>query len=450
MKKMKAYLNVGKLRLNMLLRREAIKNYPVKAYIEPTLFCNLRCPACPTGLQLGLRPSSSIDVDLFKSAIDEVGDYLFELWMYNWGEPLLHKQTPEMIRYAKEKGIERIRLSTNLSIPLTDDYIERFVRSGLDELIVSLDGTTQETYSKYRIRGEIDLVHQNMFRIQAAKTRLGLSTPNIAWQFLVFKHNEHQIKQAQAEYRDWGADSIHFSGAEMPFEQYATGFEPSTIPEFNQYHPDHPLHKELERYKASGKPCSWLYGVFVLNPNGRVSSCCSVVDGGDDFGEYSPRNGFFKVWNSSKFGQARRLFTNHKRKSVKKSGAQTSNQSSNGHRNEPKGTVLPGTRSSLPVFDIRPSKVPSEDKIICHSCPIPYRMNEALEAIDYSAAALLTSFQRELAPSKKARLLSAYLLMGMPNRQNYLRGFWSYGAAHFRAFAQTLTHGMLSSNPRPR
>src|SRR5713101_4977833 len=77
MKKMRAYLNVGKLRLNMRLKRESIKNYPVKAYIEPTLFCNLRCPACPTGLQLGLRPSASIDVGLFKSAIDDSGRISF-------------------------------------------------------------------------------------------------------------------------------------------------------------------------------------------------------------------------------------------------------------------------------------------------------------------------------------------------------------------------------------
>src|SRR5689334_13242274 len=93
MKSLRAYSNVGKMRLNMLLRRQAIRNYPVKAYIEPTLFCNLRCPACPTGLQFGLRPSATMDVNLFKQAIDEMGPYLFDLWMFNWGEPLLHRQT---------------------------------------------------------------------------------------------------------------------------------------------------------------------------------------------------------------------------------------------------------------------------------------------------------------------------------------------------------------------
>ena len=436
--KMRAYWNVGKLRFNMLLKREVIKNYPVKAYIEPSLFCNLRCPACPTGLQLGLRPSASIDVDLFKSAIDEVGDYLFHLWMYNWGEPLLHKQTPEMIRYAKDKGIELIRLSTNLSIPLTDDYIERLALSGLDELIVSLDGTTAETYSKYRVRGEIDLVHKNMLRIQEAKVRLKSSKPHIAWQFLVFRHNEHEMKQALASHRDWGADSIYFYGAEMPYNEHASGFEPSTIPEYNQYHPDHPQQLELKRYKRSGQPCSWLYGVFLLNPNGKVSPCCSVPDQTEDFGEYSPADGFFKVWNNKKFKQARGLFKPRKSGSVNKitdkkvgeSAIKVAENGSNGSRK----TI------ALPIFKApQSSVVPSEDRLICHSCPIPYRMNEALITVQSAVVSLARSFIQESSILKRARILLAYLFMGIPSWTFIL----SFGAHKFPLFARTLV-----TNPR--
>jgi MoaA/NifB/PqqE/SkfB family radical SAM enzyme len=95
MKKPKAYLNVLKLRINMALKREAVNSYPVVAFIEPNLYCNLQCPACPTGLRLGLRPTVAIDEELFKTTIDQIGDYIFQLYMYNWGEPLLHKRTPK-------------------------------------------------------------------------------------------------------------------------------------------------------------------------------------------------------------------------------------------------------------------------------------------------------------------------------------------------------------------
>lgn len=449
MKKMRAYANVGKLRLNMLLKREAITNYPVKAYIEPTLFCNLRCPACPTGLQLGLRPSSTMDMDLFKSAIDEMGNYLFVLQMYNWGEPLLHRQTPEMIRYAKDKKIEIIRLSTNLSLNLTDDYIERLVQSGLTDLIVSLDGMTSETYSKYRVRGEFDLVRRNMMRIQQAKTRLGVTTPEVIWQFLVFKHNEHEIAQAQAEYREWGADKLAIFGAEMPAQGYDEGFEPSTIPEYSQYHPDHRNQLKLKRLKASGKPCSWLYGVFVLNPNGKVSPCCSVVNQGDDFAEYSSPNGFFAAWNSNRFKRARSLFSTRKPKASTRNGKQVAESLPT--ENAKGGASVSKRRTvTLPIFNTSPPITsPPEDQLICHTCPIPYLMGEATDVVDNAALEVLRMV-RESPIWQKPRPLAAYLLMGMPGWKSYLRSFLSRRTRNISALARAHAHEMLHSSSRAR
>lgn len=434
MKSLRAYSNVGKLRLNMLLRRQIIGNYPVKAYIEPTLFCNLRCPACPTGLQFGLRPSTTMDVNLFKQAIDEMGPYLFDLWMFNWGEPLLHRQTPEMIRYAKDKGIEKIRLSSNMSIPFTDDYIDRLVSSGLDELIVSLDGTTPETYSHYRRNGEFDLVCRNMRRIQEAKTRLGSSTPEVIWQYLVFRHNEHEIGIAQAEYREWGADVLSVHGAEMPNGEAADQFAPSTLPEHNIYHADHPYRKLLQNYKASKLPCSWLYGVFLLNPNGKVSPCCAVQEEKDDFSELKLGGSFHEAWNSQRFRLAR-------------AGGSTRNpaagekQESNGRRRKP---------ASLPVLSAsgRPQGV--EGDLICETCPIPYRQAEALDTINVAAEELLRSFHREPSPWKKSRLLLLYLLMGAPGARRRLPNILSLGAPNLRVFVRTVGHVMLHAVPRAK
>ena len=88
-KPIKAYSNILKLRINMILRRQVVRNYPIEAFIEPTLFCNLHCPGCPTGLRLGLRPPVAIEMSMFKTIIDEIGNYLFRLYMFKWGEPLL-------------------------------------------------------------------------------------------------------------------------------------------------------------------------------------------------------------------------------------------------------------------------------------------------------------------------------------------------------------------------
>ena len=69
---------------------------------------------------------------------------------------------------------------------------------------------------------------------------------------------------------------LSIGGAEMPMEPHNVGFEPSTIPQFNIYHPDHPTQRAAEQQITSERSCSWLYGVFVLNPNGKVSPCCAV------------------------------------------------------------------------------------------------------------------------------------------------------------------------------
>lgn len=416
MKKLPAYLNVLKLRVNIALKSKHLRNYPVQAYIEPTLFCNLRCPACPTGLQLGLRPSTTIKWDLFKSTIDEIGDYVFSLFMYNWGEPLLHKQTPEMIRYAKDREIDII-LSSNLSLKLTDDYIERLVKSGLDTLIVSLDGTTEEVYAKYRLRGEFQLVRDNMQRIQAAKKKFGVQTPKVVWQFLVFKHNETQIEQALAEFKEWGADEIVTEGAIMPFAPHDEGFEPSTLPKFNMYHPDHQFQKQTDKHDQSGRPCSWLYGIFVLNPNGKVSPCCASAGEETDFGDYSIKNGFFGVWNNATFKRARALFTSSSEPSTpnppspvevptnlvqiekKKTATQL--------LHEEDASLIAGMGSNI-------SKSLKQDELICQKCPIPWRQDDVDKVIADELSRLIKSFREEKSFRKKARVAAAYVLMGAP------------------------------------
>jgi MoaA/NifB/PqqE/SkfB family radical SAM enzyme len=396
----------------MRFKREVVHNYPVAAFIEPNLFCNLQCPACPTGLRLGLRPTVSIKEELFKAAIDEIGDYVFQLYMYNWGEPLLHKQTPELIRYAKAKDL-KIVLSTNLSIKLTDDYIERLVQSGLDRLIVSLDGLTQETYEKYRRGGKLDLVRENVMRIKQAKERLGVSTPKVVWQFLVFKHNEHEIEQARAEFKDWGADEITIGAAEMPAEEHSKGLEPSTLPQYNLYHPDHPVPREAERQMNSGRACSWLYGVFVLNPNGRVSPCCSVSSEKLDFGEYKS-GAFFDLWNNEKFRRARGLFAKSTSRpaepmSLDRKLAITKRQDGMGSRDA----------QSFP-----------EKKIICQKCPIPH-LQDYIDPI-IGEVAYNMAHPSGVDFKKRARHWFNYLLMGAPNFREQRRSILDRAFASLR------------------
>jgi hypothetical protein len=319
--------------------------------------------------------------------------------MYNWGEPLLHKQTPELISYAKKKEIS-IMLSSNLSIKLTDDYIERLVKSGLDTMIVSLDGVTDETYTKYRRNGNLALVRENVMRIHQAKQRLGSKTPEVIWQFLVFRHNEHEIDMARAQYKLWGADTLSISGAEMPLDEYRDGLEPSTIPEYNIYHPDHPTFRAAESSMKSSRACSWLYGTFVMNPNGKVSPCCAVPAEKHDFSTYTTGGGFFEAWNSSKFKQARQLFV---RSGAPNDGALTARQKLSLRKR---------------VDGMAAATVLAKDELICQKCPIPDLQNYIEPVISKAAGEMLRGLWHQASPLKKAQCLVRYLFMGAPNWRN--------------------------------
>lgn len=396
MKPAKAYLNILKLRCNMRLHREVIHNHPIFAFIDTTSFCNLGCPSCPTGLKLGLRPSMAMEEDLFRAAIDDVGDYIFHMYMYNWGEPLLNKRTPEMVRYAKDREI-KVTISTNLSMPLTDDYIERLVRSGLDRLMVSLDGTTAETYEQYRKKGDFSRVRENLRRINAARHDLGMSSPRLVWQFIVFRHNEHQVDEARALCREWGADEVRVDSAILPLESHRAGLEPSTVPEFNRYHPDHPVQVETKRVMSSSRPCSWLYGGLVLSPGGQVSPCCGVPAEDHDFARFTAGGSVVDALNSDRFRKARGLST----------------------RTRPAPTSLPMVAQSVTKLNDGMGagmvEVLEDDEIVCEKCPVPSIQRYTDPIIQEIVDDLVSGGPALGEPTAgRSRRFVNYLLMGAP------------------------------------
>jgi len=119
--------------------------------IEPTNYCNLKCPLCPTGAGLIRREKAAMSFEDFKKILDNLGNQIIHLRLWNWGEPLLNKELPKMIKYAKSKNIY-VNTSTNSSF-LNKENVRELTNSGLDHLIVSLDGASEETYSLYRKNG---------------------------------------------------------------------------------------------------------------------------------------------------------------------------------------------------------------------------------------------------------------------------------------------------------
>src|SRR5438270_3741159 len=130
--------------------------YPVSISFEPTTSCNLRCPECPSGLRSFTRPKGMLQRDFFTETIDQLAGELLYLVFYFQGEPYLNPGFLEMVRYASAKKIYTAT-STNAHY-LNDENARKTVESGLDRLIISIDGTTQDTYQQYRVGGNLEKV----------------------------------------------------------------------------------------------------------------------------------------------------------------------------------------------------------------------------------------------------------------------------------------------------
>ena len=170
----KRLLNMAKLFSSYYISKAISKpihwGMPMSLEVEPTTSCNLRCPQCPSGLREFSRDTGMLSFSLYKNIIDEVHEELVWLVMYFQGEPFLNTQFLDFVRYANAKNLYT---ATSSNAHYFNDKIAReTVESGLSRLIVSIDGTTQESYSKYRIGGQIEKVIDGTERLLFWKKKI--------------------------------------------------------------------------------------------------------------------------------------------------------------------------------------------------------------------------------------------------------------------------------------
>ncbi len=240
-----------------------------------------------------------LEEGFFKRTIDELQGHLLYLTFYFQGEPYLNPRFLEMVKYASSRNIYT-STSTNAHY-LNDENAKETVLSGLDRLIISIDGTTQETYESYRIGGSLSKVIEGTKKIVKWKRELKSRTPHIVFQFLVVKPNEHQIEDVKVLAEKLGVEEVKFKTAQV----YDFENGNSLIPDNTKY----------SRYKknAAGKfqlknkllnHCWKLWHSSVITWDGSVVPCCFDKDAAHQFG-YLKSNSFEEVWRNQKYDSFR-------------------------------------------------------------------------------------------------------------------------------------------------
>ncbi len=272
---------------------------PVTLAVEPTTACNLRCPECPSGLRSFTRPTGNLRSDFFRGLVGELCRDVSCLIFYFQGEPYINPEFLDMVTYARDRGLYTIT-STNGHF-LSDDNARRTVESGLDRLIISVDGTTQETYAAYRRQGKLDVVLQGARNVVRWKRELGSRTPHIIFQFLVVRPNEHQIPDLYRLAEAVGVDEVRLKTAQV-----------------YDYQNGHPLIPRNERYaryarQADGSykvknrllnHCWRLWHACVITWDGMVVPCCFDKDARHRMGDLKERS-FRTIWQGEAYRQFR-------------------------------------------------------------------------------------------------------------------------------------------------
>jgi radical SAM protein with 4Fe4S-binding SPASM domain len=279
---------------------------PESIFIEPTNTCNLKCPLCPTGSGKMKRRKGFLSFENFKKIIDEIGDYIYYLTLTNYGEPFLNKDILKIISYAKSKKII-VSILTNAQL------IDRLCAAGivdakLDNIVISMDGSCQTSYEKYRVGGELYKVIEAIKLIREERVRKNSELPSIHIQFIVMKHNENEIQEIKDLVKDLKADKLVFKKL-----CNLSGF-PGHLKDMESYIPNNPDYNaykiELNSIKWNTSKqdknwCDMAWNYPAINWDGSLSPCCFDCESYFNLGNVF-ESSFKNVWNGKKFISLRR------------------------------------------------------------------------------------------------------------------------------------------------
>jgi len=294
--------------LSRISKKGIVKGLPFSLSIEPTTACNLGCPECPSGLKQFTRPTGKLDAGFHERMLSQVRKTVFYINYYFQGEPFLHPQFLALIKAAKKNKIYT-STSTNAHF-INEKTAKKIVESGLDRLIISIDGLTQETYENYRIHGTLSKVIEGSKQMLKAKKELNSKTPHLIFQFLAVKPNEHEIPQVFQLGKEMGIDEVRIKSAQLY--------------DFKNGNPLMPENEKYSRYKRqldgtyklkykTGNHCWRMWSSSVFTWDGKVVPCCFDKDAKHILGSLEKED-FTAIWKSKKYTSFRKAILTERNK----------------------------------------------------------------------------------------------------------------------------------------
>lgn len=243
--------------------------------IESTNYCNYKCTFCPH--EIHQRPKGIMSMKNYQKIIEECATIgVKHLNLTSFGESFMDKNLLEKIRYAKQKKIKNVYITTNGSLIRNTEICEALIDSGLNEIRFSLDAVSGDEYSRVR-RGKVPYqsIIENIERLLTIKQQKKALFPKVTVAFVTTEENKDRISLFLEKWKN-KADQIHLQGLHN-----WTG----TM----QYIKHH-----------QNLPCKRLWFTLSIFWNGDVAVCCADVEGRHVMGNVLASS-ILAVWNSDAF-----------------------------------------------------------------------------------------------------------------------------------------------------
>lgn len=296
-------------------RPDRLGSFPLGIDLEPTTRCNLRCRACqrndPHWTELDLP------VGRFERILDQL-PALEQIKLQGIGEPLLHERFFDLVRIASRRGV-RVGSITNGTTLKREEHRRGIVESGMDEMLVSIDGATPETHGRWRGGSDLGPIVEGLGQLVSLRRserwpRLGIWTvgnpdnlPELpALVDLAAKTGVDSLTY-QTQMTGWGKQEwvarLHAARVEPENDETAR-----RLAEALEYARRRGVALTIyggNRFGAD-RPCFWPWESCFISASGQVTRCCIISDPRlHAFGRIDDTD-FPALWNSAEYREFRR------------------------------------------------------------------------------------------------------------------------------------------------
>ena len=274
--------NRAKLLWGYLRGQARLNALPVEYIVETTAKCNLYCPMCPR--ENHAQPKADMSAELFERLVTESGSTAEHMMLIGLGEPFMDPAIFSRIEFCHQHSISTL-LSTNGTF-LDQKVAERLLQTPLEQITLSFDGATKESFEFYRKGAKFEKVRDNFVRFARMKKERG-SKLQVVVQMVRMERNAGEVPEFL---RFWssvpGVDQIRIKEDETNLMRPEAG------------HGD-------EDWKH---PCHYLWrGPVYVKQSGDVWPCCqSYMLDGQPLGNLGSQS-LDEIWNSAEIQRMREL-----------------------------------------------------------------------------------------------------------------------------------------------